>query len=86
MPGVFYGLTAMPSLHVAAVTMIMIFLFRASAIAGAFGLVYVCTTFLGSIFLQWHYAIDGYIGALMATVICIFCQKVPELFRPRGAS
>ena len=85
MPGVFYGIAAMPSLHNAAVWMMMIFLFRASVFAGLAGMVYVVSTFVGSVFLQWHYAIDGYIGALIAIVCCWVAIRMPELWpRLRG--
>lgn len=69
LPGAFYGIAAMPSLHVAMVTMIMLFLFMANPVLGVLGAIYAGATFIGSVFLQWHYAIDGYIGALMAVVI-----------------
>jgi len=79
LPGVFYGVAAMPSLHNAAVWMIMLFLFRLSPIAGVFGIFYVISTFLGSIFLQWHFAVDGYVGALLGIFITWFSMKTPEL-------
>ncbi|MGK7346210.1 MAG: phosphatase PAP2 family protein [Candidatus Nitrospinota bacterium M3_3B_026] len=69
LPGMFYGIAAMPSLHVAAVTLIMIFFFMVSPILGALGAIYTAIVFIGSVFLQWHYAVDGYAGALMAALI-----------------
>ncbi len=76
-PGVFYGISAMPSLHVAAVTMMAIFLWQASALAGALAVLYALIIFFGSFFLQWHYAVDGYIGFLFAVLISLFalCTK-----------
>ncbi len=66
LPGDFYGIAAMPSLHVAAVTMVAIFLFTASPPAGFFAIIFAVMVFIGSVFLQWHYAIDGYVGILLA--------------------
>ena len=80
LPGVFYGIAAMPSLHNAAVWMIMIFLFRLSSIAGVLGIFYVISTFLGSIFLQWHFAVDGYVGALLGIFISWVSIRTPELW------
>lgn len=81
LPGVFYGISAMPSLHVAAVTFIAVFLFQTSALMGGIGVVYAITTFIGSIFLQWHYAVDGYIGCLLGLFIAFVSLKLPQLCR-----
>ncbi len=86
MPGVFYGVAAMPSLHNAAVVMISIFIFQVSSLAGWLSLIYVALIFLGSIFLQWHYAVDGYVGASFAIIISYIALKLPpltELYRKR---
>ncbi|VAX17112.1 hypothetical protein MNBD_NITROSPINAE02-1323 [hydrothermal vent metagenome] len=64
-PGMFYGIAAMPSLHVAMVGAIMFFLFALSPFLGALGAIYLAAIFFGSILLQWHYAVDGYVGLLM---------------------
>lgn len=75
LPGHFYGIAAMPSLHVAAVTMLAAFLFKLSSVAGIFGAIFGIVTFIGSIFLQWHYAIDGYIGFLIGLAIFLMSRK-----------
>ncbi|MBX7136673.1 MAG: phosphatase PAP2 family protein [Oligoflexia bacterium] len=66
LPNYFYGIAAMPSLHVAAVAMIFIFLCALSSVAGFFGAIYFLAIWFGSVFLQWHYAVDGYAGLAMA--------------------
>ena len=81
LPGVFYGISAMPSLHVAAVTFIAVFLFQTSTLMGGIGVLYAITTFIGSIFLQWHYAVDGYIGCLMGLFIAFLSLKLPPFCR-----
>lgn len=79
-PNSFYGIAAVPSLHVAAVVMLMLFLFALHWGAGVVGALYATTIFFGSIFLQWHYATDGYIGALLG-VLVIFISS--HLFRKK---
>lgn len=64
----FYGIAAMPSLHVAAVVMLAIFLSSANGIIGALAWIYAASIAFGSVFLQWHYAIDGYIGVCLALI------------------
>ena len=80
LPGMFYGIAAMPSLHVAAVVFIAVFLFQVSSVAGAFASLYACVIFIGSMFLQWHYAADGYAGLLVAILICVISLRVPQAF------
>ncbi len=80
MPGIFYGIAAMPSLHVAAVSFMMIFLFRASVLGGIIGAAYVIVIFFGSMFLQWHYAVDGYVGFALACFIAFVSLKLPDLW------
>lgn len=75
LPGRFYGIAAMPSLHIAAVTMLMIFFFFISPYLGVVGAIWVGVMFFGSIFLQWHYAVDGYAGMLLAAVVCFFSLR-----------
>ncbi len=81
LPGVFYGISAMPSLHVAAVTFIAVFLFQISSLMGGIGVLYAIITFIGSIFLQWHYAVDGYVGCALGLFIAFASLKLPPLWR-----
>ncbi len=80
LPGVFFGIAAMPSLHVAAVCFLAFFLFQVSILAGIIGVVYAIIIFLGSIFLQWHYAIDGYAGFLLAAATTFMSWKLPDIW------
>lgn len=75
LPGMFYGIAAMPSLHVGAVTMLAIFLYQASPLLGLIGAAFTLITFVGSLFLQWHYAVDGYVGFTMAVATCALCLR-----------
>lgn len=72
LPIVFYGIAAMPSLHVAGTALYMFYLFMVSRLFGILGLLFTCFMLFGSVFLQWHYAVDGYVGFLFAYGIWFF--------------
>jgi hypothetical protein len=64
-----YGISAMPSLHVAVSFSFSLLGFAISRRLGLlFGLL-AAATLIGSVHLGWHYAIDGYAGILGAYVI-----------------
>jgi PAP2 superfamily protein len=60
------GVSAMPSLHVGLIVLVAIIVFRRSHYAGLLMWVYAGLVQVGSVILGWHYAIDGYAGALCA--------------------
>ncbi len=64
-----YGVSAMPSVHVASAALIALFGFRLSRLLGAILALLAVATFFGSIALGWHYAIDGYVGIAVAAVL-----------------
>jgi membrane-associated phospholipid phosphatase len=76
------GVSAMPSMHVATTI-----LFILCALASGkrwlvrFTIIFAITIFLGSILLGWHYAVDGYAGALIA----IACWKLSGWWVARTA-
>jgi membrane-associated phospholipid phosphatase len=76
-PDMFYGVAAMPSLHVAAVVLLAYFLARLSPFAGVIGIAYALAIAIGSVFLQWHYAVDGYAGALLAALTAWIAVRLP---------
>jgi membrane-associated phospholipid phosphatase len=58
----------MPSLHVGAAVLMMLVAWRRHMLLGvAFAAFAICIQ-IGSVVLGWHYAIDGYAGALIAVV------------------
>jgi hypothetical protein len=63
------GISAMPSMHVATATLMALFGWRYSRPAGIALTCYAMVIFIGSIHLGWHYAMDGYVGALGAWLI-----------------
>lgn len=58
------GISAMPSIHVAIATLFILLGWRTSRVLGMAMTVYALIIMIGSVHLGWHYAIDGYLGAL----------------------
>lgn len=59
-----YGVSAMPSLHVASATLMALLARRLHRGAGIAFTLFAVLILIGSIQLGWHYAIDGYAGIL----------------------
>ncbi|HEX7239814.1 MAG TPA: phosphatase PAP2 family protein [Longimicrobiaceae bacterium] len=58
-----FGISAMPSLHVAVAFLYLLALWPAGRGWRAFGIAFFAVTQVGSVALGWHYALDGYAGA-----------------------
>ena len=63
----FGTISAMPSMHVAAVTVIALACWEKNRWLGAAAWIYVLLILVGSVHLNWHYAIDGY-AAILGTI------------------
>jgi hypothetical protein len=63
------GISAMPSMHLAVVTLNALMLTRLSRLLGAVAWVYLALILLGSVYLGWHYAIDGYFSIAVVALI-----------------
>lgn len=63
------GISAMPSMHVAMAVLMALFGWEYSRPAGIALTAYALVIFIGSIHLAWHYALDGYAGAIGAWII-----------------
>jgi hypothetical protein len=67
--GLGFGVSAMPSMHVASATLIALYGFGLSRLVGGFLTLVAIATFIASVALGWHYALDGYVGATVACLI-----------------
>jgi membrane-associated phospholipid phosphatase len=72
------AISAFPSMHVASTTLITLFAFRLSQWAGFAMLTFAIIIMIGSVLLGWHYAVDGYAGAILAVLVW---KAVGFLFR-----
>ena len=63
------GISAMPSMHVAIVTLIALYAFSYSRLAGCVAVFYVFMIMIGSVALGWHYAIDGYVSVILTCLL-----------------
>ncbi|HHY48202.1 MAG TPA: hypothetical protein GYA10_00410 [Alphaproteobacteria bacterium] len=63
------GISAMPSIHLAIVTLNALMLTRIRPLVGVIAWLYVGVILLGSVYLGWHYAIDGYFSIAVTTII-----------------
>lgn len=82
--GIGSGISAFPSVHVAVTTLNALFV---SEISRRFGLLlwgYVGIIILSSVYLGWHYAIDGYVAVLLVTAVYWALRRLlPTLARLR---
>lgn len=62
------GISAFPSMHLATVTLIALYLWSINRSLGIFGIAFTLLILIGSIRLGWHYAIDGYVAILVTLV------------------
>ncbi len=69
------GISAMPSMHVAASVIMSLFAFTYSRWLGWLFTIFAVMTVLGSIHLAWHYAVDGYL-AIAVALFCWWLAKV----------
>ena len=83
--GLVTGISAFPSVHVALIGLNAFFLYAFSRKLGVLALVYVAFVELSSVYLAWHYAIDGYVGAAVAGLIFVALQKwLPDTGRTKA--
>lgn len=63
------GISAMPSVHVALATHMFLAMRHRSQLAGCLFGAYALVILVGSVHLGWHYAVDGYLGAVLMAAI-----------------
>ena len=69
------GISAMPSVHVAIATLLALLAWQYGHAARLFFIAFAACIMIGSVHLAWHYAIDGYVGALVTVVIWFITGK-----------
>jgi membrane-associated phospholipid phosphatase len=67
-PNSLNAISAFPSMHVASSVLMAIFGFQVSRWLGIGLAMFAACIMIGSVLLGWHYAVDGYAGALIAVV------------------
>jgi hypothetical protein len=60
------AISAMPSMHVGSTVLMAIYAFQLGRWAGIVASIFAGVIMIGSVVLGWHYAVDGYLGALVA--------------------
>lgn len=78
------GISAMPSLHVAASLWIALAWRSYSRVLGYLGLMYFATILVGSVLLGWHYAADGIAGGAITAVAWFAAARVMRTREPAG--
>ena len=63
------GISAMPSMHVAISWLIVLYMFAVNRIMGWLAFIFFILIQIGSVYLAWHYAIDGYASVILVTAI-----------------
>src|SRR5262249_20205055 len=83
------GISAFPSVHVGLVVMNALFLADYNRRLGLAGFAYAVLILASSVYLGWHYAIDGYVAAATVLVIHIALKRIEMsrgLFQVRTAA
>ncbi len=78
-----FGISAMPSIHVAMATLFAIGGFVMHRWLGWMMTAYAVLIWIGSIYLGWHYATDGIVGASMTIGLWKLSGKLAEPFEDR---
>lgn len=68
-PGQLSGISAMPSIHNATSTLFMLAAYRINKKFGHLMLAFLTCIILGSVHLAWHYAVDAYLGIIIAIIL-----------------
>lgn len=63
------GISAMPSIHVATAVLFALTAWSANRLAGVVFTAYAVVVMIGSVHLAWHYALDGYVAALLTYLL-----------------
>ncbi|MES0177189.1 phosphatase PAP2 family protein [Mesorhizobium sp. M0025] len=77
--GLASGISAFPSVHVALITLNAVYTWEYDQRLGAIAFLYVAFIVASSVYLGWHYAIDGYAAVALTIALCAAVRKlVPD--------
>jgi hypothetical protein len=77
------GISAMPSMHVAIVTLLTLLGFSVNRWLGWAYATFAGLILVGSVHLAWHYAIDGYLAILGTILIWVVSGRIVRAWRER---
>jgi hypothetical protein len=83
MSGLGSGISAFPSVHVGLMTLNVLFFGGLSKVHAVIGAAYLVIIMASSVLLGWHYAIDGYVSALVVTAAYLFVTQIVPKFSVR---
>ena len=69
------GISAFPSMHVALVTLNALFIAEWSRRLGLLAFAYVALVVASSVYLAWHYAIDGYVSVVVTVALYYLLRR-----------
>jgi PAP2 superfamily len=72
------GISAIPSVHNAMAALFALASFRVSRLVGLAMTAFAVTIWIASVYLNWHYAIDGILGAAGAVALWFLAGKVVD--------
>jgi hypothetical protein len=78
------GISAFPSVHVGLVTLNALFLYEHHRKLGLAAFAYVAFVAVSSVYLAWHYAIDGYASIAVTVLIYLVVRKWAASREPAG--
>ncbi|QYX55850.1 phosphatase PAP2 family protein [Roseovarius sp. SCSIO 43702] len=78
------GISAMPSMHVTIAVLVAIYGFAIRRWLGLVLALYAAVIMVGSVHLAWHYALDGYLGAVIAFACWWMGARLQRRFCPEG--
>jgi phosphate starvation-inducible membrane PsiE len=84
-PGFGSGISAFPSVHVGLVAMNALFVAEHSRRWGTLAFAYVALIMASSVYLAWHYAIDGYVSVAVVAVLYFALRRVFAAAAKRSA-
>lgn len=77
------GISAMPSMHVAMVTLVALAAWQFNRLLGVIGIYVVFAVWIATIHFGWHYFVDGPVGAAMMVVLWIAARHVAAAAYPK---